>query len=108
MAKNGIVTPYDDAGFPAAAATTAAVSASGGVQTVKAGPGRLLKVIVTTATATSACTVYDNASTNSGTQLLVIPASAAAGTVYDLNLPAVNGITVNGAASAGALTIGYS
>lgn len=108
MAKNGIVTPYDDAGFPASAATTAPISASGGVQVVKAGAGRLLKVIVTTATATTAVTIYDNASAASGTALLVIPAAAAAGTVYDVNLPAVNGITVNGAASAGAITVGYA
>lgn len=108
MAKNSIVTPYDDAGFPAAAATVASLSASGGVQVVKAGPGRLLKVIVTTATTVAACTVYDNATTNSGTQLLVIPAATAAGTVYDVNLPAVNGITVNGGASAGQLAVGYA
>lgn len=108
MAKNAIVVPYDDAGFPAPAATTAVVSASGGVNTVKAGAGRLLKIIVTVATTVAACTVYDNATTNSGTVLAVIPAATAAGTVYDINLPAVNGITVNGGASAGSLTIGYS
>jgi hypothetical protein len=108
MAKNSIATPYDDAGFPAAAATTVNVSASGGVQVVKAGAGRLLKVIVLVATATTLCTVYDNASTNSGTPLIVIPAATAAGTVYDINLPVVNGITVNGAASAGTLAFGYA
>ena len=108
MAKQGIVTPYDDAGFPAAAASTAVVPASGGVQTVKAGAGRLLKVIVTVATTTTACTVYDNASAASGLVLAVIPAATAAGTVYDINLPVSNGITVNGAAAAGSLTIGYA
>lgn len=106
MAKNGIVTPYDDAGFPAAAASTQVVSASGGAVTVKNGAGRLMKVIVTVATTVAACTIYDNTAT-SGLALLVIPAATAAGTVYDVNLPVFNGITVNGAASAGSLTVGY-
>lgn len=45
MAKNGIVTDYDDAGYPQASAFTAALTATG---VVKGGPGRLLKIIVTT------------------------------------------------------------
>lgn len=104
MAKNAIQTPYDDAGFPAQAAFTAALTASG---VVKPSPGRLLKIIVTTVLGAGAVTVYDNASTNSGTVLAVIAASAAAGTIADINLPAVNGIYVS-FASTGGITVGYA
>jgi hypothetical protein len=107
MAKNQIVTDYDDAGFPQLAALTAVVTAPG-LQTVKAASGRLLKVVVTTVTASAAITIYDNASAASGTPLLVIPIAAAAGTVYDVNLPAANGITVQSTGATGALTVGYA
>ena len=106
MAKNEIYTDYDDAGYPEVTAFTAPVTI-GTTQVIKAGPGRLLKVMVTTVTATAATTIYDNASAASGTILLVIPVAAAAGTVYDVNLPALNGLTVGGAGT-GAITIGYS
>jgi hypothetical protein len=106
MAKFGIVTDYDDAGYPQVAAFTANVTI-GTTQTVKAGPGRLLKIIVSTVTATAVTTIYDNASAASGTILAVIPIAAAVGTVYDINLPALAGITVAGAGT-GALVIGYS
>ncbi len=108
MAKQTIGVIYDDAGYPSIAAFTSVVSASGGLQTVKASAGRLHKIIVTVATTTTAVTVYDNASAASGTVLAVIPAAATAGTVYDINLPVLSGITVNGAAAAGSLTFGYS
>lgn len=108
MAKNGITTSYDDAGFPANAAFAQSFPANGGVQVVKNSSGRLLKIVVSVATTTTACTVYDNAAAASGTVLAVIPAATPAGTIYDINLPAVNGITVNGAAAAGALTFGWS
>ena len=89
MAKNQIVTDYDDAGFPSIAAVAVPLTATG---VVKSGPGRLLKISVTTALSAAAITIYDNASAAAGTVLFVIPASAAAGSVYDVNLPAVNGI----------------
>lgn len=104
MAKNQIQTPYDDAGFPAQAAFTAALTATGAV---KASAGRLLKVVVTTVLGAGAITIYDNASTNSGTVLMVIPSTTAAGTVYDINLPAVNGIYAS-FASTGGITVGYA
>lgn len=107
MAKNGIFTVYDDAGFPTTASFTQTVSASGGLVTVKGGPGRLMKIVVGVATTTTAVTVYDNASAASGVVLAVIPPSAA-GTVFDINLPAFNGITVNGGAAAGSLTVAWS
>jgi hypothetical protein len=108
MANNGIVTLYNDLGYPDSAGKAVTLSASGGVQVVKNAPGRLARIIVTVATTVAAVTVYDNASAASGLVLAVIPAATAAGTVYDLSLPAFNGITVNGAASAGQITVGYS
>lgn len=106
MSKNQIVTMYDDAGFPANAAFAAPVTI-GTTQTVKAGAGRLLRVVVTAVTATAVTTIWDSASAASGTPLLVIPIAAPVGTVYTPDLPAVNGITVSGAGT-GAITIGYS
>jgi hypothetical protein len=109
MAKNAIATQYDDAGFPVVASQTVSLAYSAIPAVVKAAPGRLLKVIVTTATAGGSITIYDNASTNSGTILLVIPAAAAIGTVYDVNLPAANGIyAYQSAASAGVLCVSYA
>lgn len=109
MAKNTIQTPYDDAGFPQEAAFTAQYLYSALPIAVKAGPGRLVKVTVTVTTGGGNITIYDNASTNSGTILLVIPTGATAGTIYDVRLPAVNGIyAYQSAANAGQITIGYS
>ena len=107
MANNTIFTPYDDNGFPASASKTAPLTL-GGTQVVKAAPGRLLKVTVTTVLATAATTIYDNASAASGTILLVIPNSTAAGTQYDVNLPAAAGITVASGSGTGNITVGYS
>lgn len=107
MANNQIVTPYDDAGIPANAAKTTAVTL-GSTVVIKGAPGRLLKAAVTTATASAAVTFYDNASSGSGIPLLVIPAATAAGTVYDVNLPAANGITVVSAGATGNVTVAWS
>ncbi len=107
MANNQIVTPYDDTGFASNAVKTFAHTAPL-LQTVKGAPGRLLKVVVTTVTAAAVITIYDNASAASGTPLLVIPIAAAAGTIYDVMLPAALGITVQSTGATGAITIGYA
>lgn len=73
---------------------------------VKTGTGRLCKVIVTTL-GTAAMTFYDNASTTSGTVIGYIPASAAAGTVYNFNFPHSNGIVASGNANNPAVTITF-
>ena len=59
---------------------------------VKASAGRLCKVIVTTALSAAAITIYDNATAATGNVLAVIPASTAAGTIYDFQIVAANGI----------------
>ena len=90
-------------------AVTAAQIAAAAV-VVKAAPGRLCKVLVTTTTTTSeAITIYDNASTASGTVIAVIPGDTSAGTVIDFQMPCNNGITIEQNASlvAGAITISW-
>lgn len=104
MAKNGIITDYDDAGYPSIAASTVSLTATG---VVKNAPGRLIRIVVTTAMSAAATTIYDNASAASGTILFVIPASATQGTVYTVDLPAVNGIYASFAGT-GTVTFGYS
>jgi len=104
LAKQAILVPYDDAGFPSIANTTVSLTATGAV---KASAGRLLKIVITTAMSAAATTIYDNASAASGTILFVIPASATAGSVYDVNLPAANGIYASFAGT-GTVTFGYA
>jgi hypothetical protein len=87
--------------------TTTAVAASVATDTViKATPGRLCKVLVTT-TGTVASSFYDNATTHTGTVIGYIPANPTVGTVYDFQFPAANGITYGGNASNPGLTISW-
>jgi hypothetical protein len=79
---------------------------NGATFVVKNAPGRLMKVTVT-ATGTAAATFYDNASAASGNKLLVVPANAAAGTIYDLQCVAVSGITCDALANCPALSVYY-
>ena len=104
LAKQAILVPYDDAGFPSLASSTVSLTVTGAV---KASAGRLLKVIITTTMSAAATTIYDNASAASGTILFVIPASATAGTIYSIDLPAVNGIYASFAGT-GTVTFGYA
>ncbi len=74
---------------------------------VKATPGRLVHVLVT-ALGTGALTIYDNATTNTGTIIGVVPASAPVGSLYALHMPAANGITVQGNAANPGVTIAWT
>jgi hypothetical protein len=108
MPKNGVFTQYDDEGFPVNAIFTAQIAAGASTTTLKASPGRVCKVSVTAAgTSTDNLTIYDNASAGSGTVLAVIPGGGSL-QVYDVNLPALLGITVVNVASGPAVTIGWS
>jgi hypothetical protein len=109
MATYPLVQVVDSNGNPTTgAASTAAVAANAGTVVVKSSPGRLSKVVVTTAASTGVLTVYDNASAASGTVLAVVPASTTAGTVYALDLPAANGIVVSAPASCAGVTLSYT
>jgi len=74
---------------------------------VKASPGRLCTVIVTTVLSAAPITFYDNASAATGNVLFVIPASATVGTIYKPEISAVNGIYASFGGT-GALSIGFN
>lgn len=75
-------------------------AASAGV--VKAAAGRLVKVIVI-ALGTAAVSIYDNSTAASGTVIFTVPASAATGTIYPVDIPTISGIYVGGGANSPAL-----
>lgn len=109
MAHNPITTPYDDRGYPRDAVTTVAIAAAAAADTVvKAGAGRLCRVLVTAAGGAAATLIYDDPSAGSGVAIGSLPASVAVGSVYDFDMPAANGITVKGAATNPGMTISYS
>lgn len=87
--------------------TTPIAAATAANTVVSAVPGKLASVLVTTA-GTANMLIYDNATTNSGTIIGVIPSGATVGQVYTLNMPAANGITVAGSASNAGVTISWS
>ena len=56
----------------------------------------MLAKVVITSTGTGSgtfCALYDNPSAASGTVLFAFPSNAAAGTIYDVQIPATTGIT---------------
>lgn len=88
---------------------TFAVPAAGSVYT--AGAVWAARAVVTTA-GTTAMTLYDNAGPQgsaAGTPLTTIPASATAGSVWQIQLPVkAGGISAVGAAGTPAITVGYA
>lgn len=103
-----VVTLADSNGFAVSGTSTAVIAAGVGTTVIKATPGRLGRVSVTTASTTGVLTIYDNASTGSGTVLAAIPTNAAIGTSFDFQMPAANGITAVGAANSAGVTVSYS
>lgn len=85
-----------------------AVAVSSSATVVKSSAGFLSGVLVTAAGSSQAMTIYDNASTGSGTVIGIIPSGATAGTYYPFNMPAANGITCSGSSSNPAVTVAYS
>lgn len=73
---------------------------------VKSTAGRLCRLLIT-ATGTVSMSIFDNATTNSGTVIGIVPANPVVGTTYDFNLPAINGITVGGSGSNPGFTVSY-
>lgn len=87
---------------------TGSVATGAANTVVSAYPGMLCRVLVTTAgTGAGSVLIYDNATTNSGTVIGVIPATIAIGTYYTFLMPAVNGITAVNVANGPVLTISY-
>jgi len=86
---------------------TTPVAAAAAALAIKATPGRLHKVLVTTL-GTAALVFYDNATAASGTIIGVIAASAPAGTVTAFDMPAAAGIWCASGTSTPAVTISWS
>lgn len=105
MSFNPVVTLVDEQGHSTDGAESLAIAAAAGTVVVSAQPGRLVRVLVTTAGTSGAVTFYDNASAASGTVIGVVPGSATAGTVFELRMPTANGITASSAASSAAVTV---
>jgi len=61
-----------------------------------------------TVTGTHAMVIWDNASGHTGTIIGALPANPAVGQVYDFQMPAAAGITVQGDANNPGVTIGWS
>jgi hypothetical protein len=87
--------------------TSAHAAGAGGAGASSAVPGRLCRITVQTL-GTVATVIYDNASAASGTALFTVPASPAVGTIYDVQMPAANGIYVGGATNTSGITVSYT
>jgi hypothetical protein len=84
-----------------------AVASGAGTVTLKAAPGRLCRIVITVG-GTAAFSVFDNASAASGTALFTSPTTTNIGTIFDIQLPAQNGITVSDPASGPGITVSWA
>jgi hypothetical protein len=88
---------------------TKAVATGAANTVVSAVPGRLRRVLVTSAgTGTGNVIFYDHATTNSGTIIGQIPATVAVNTYYEFEMPAAAGIVCQNVANGPALTVSVS
>lgn len=85
---------------------TTAVAAAAAAAAIKATPGRLCAVLVTTL-GTAELQFFDNASAASGTKIGVVAASTVAGTVLAFNMPAAAGIWCNSGTNTPAVTVSF-
>ena len=89
---------------------TAAVATGAANTVISASPGRLMRITITTtgtAAASPGCPIYDNATTNTGRVLFVVPGNAAVGSFYDAGMPAANGLTAANVLNGPAFTVSY-
>lgn len=90
-----------------AGGTSVAVAAgTAGNTVVKAGPGQLVRVLVTAAGA-NAMSIYDNATTNTGTIIGQLTAAPPVGTIFLFAMPAALGITIAGSATNPGVTVSF-
>lgn len=101
-----IATQIGEALMSVGGAFSQAITVAAANTVIKAAPGRVCRLSITVA-GTTALTIFDNASTNSGTVLFATPATTTAGTVYDIQIPAQLGITVQNTATGPGATISW-
>lgn len=87
--------------------TVAVAAGTAGNTVVKNVAALLARVLVTTA-GTNSMSIYDNATTTSGTVIGIIPANTPAGSIFPFQMPAANGITVGGNSNNPGVTIAYA
>jgi len=87
----------------------AVVPAGVGNTVVSAKPGtRLGKVEVIGPVGAGTVTLYDNATTNSGPILFVVPVSAPIGAEYPVEVEVINGIVATGSSGSPSVNVTYS
>mgnify|MGYP001566741829 CR=1 FL=1 len=89
-----------------ASKTAVAAGTTSADSVVSAAAGRLYKIIVI-ATGSAAVSIYDNATASTGTVLFTVPANAATGTIYNVELPVSAGITVGKVNNSPAMLLTY-
>jgi len=87
--------------------STTVAAGTGGAAVVSAEPGRLCKVVVLSS-GSAATDIYDNASAASGTKLFTVPANPTIGTLYNVQMPAANGVFNAGVTNSSQLCITYN
>jgi hypothetical protein len=73
---------------------------------IKPSAGRLCKVLIT-ATGTNPMSIFDNASGHTGTIIGQFPANPVVGSIVSFQMPAANGITVQGNAANPGFTVSF-
>ncbi|MCW2900938.1 MAG: hypothetical protein JWO67_3203 [Streptosporangiaceae bacterium] len=106
MPQNPVFSIMDENSANVYGAATANVPAGAATTVIKSRPGRLVSVLVTAA-GTVVTTFYDNTA-GSGLVIGVVPANAAVGSTYPIQMPATIGITAVGSAGSPQLTVCYS
>lgn len=102
-------TPNTSPWLVTQANNNASVPTGAGNTVVKASAGQLSTLVVTTAgTGSGNVILYDNASTNSGTQLFAFPATVSVAQAYQIYGWAKNGITAANVANGPVFTVYYS
>jgi hypothetical protein len=102
------VDAYGNLAVPGGSATVAIPAGTVANTVVKSASGRLCRVLVTQSGTGSAVQLFDNSTTNTGTVIGIVPATAAVGSVFVFDTPAVNGITAGGSSTGPAVTVSYN
>ena len=87
---------------------TASIPTGAGNTVIKPRSGQLRRVLVTTAgTGTGNVQFFDNATTNSGTVIGMVPATIAIGNYYTFDMPAALGIVCQNVLNGPVMTVSF-